>query len=57
MTQQDRVAMYKTVSQSVLLYGSEGWLVTGEMLKVLLTFHYREARHITGTTEKCGAGI
>ena len=27
--------MYKAVSQSVLLYGSESWVVTGDMLKFL----------------------
>ena len=28
-------AMYKAVAQSVLLYASESWVVTAEMLKVL----------------------
>ena len=36
-------AMYKEVTQLVLLYGSEIWVVTGEMLKVLKGFHYRAA--------------
>ena len=30
--------MYKSVDQLVLLYGSESWVVTGEMLKVLEGF-------------------
>ena len=36
-------AMYKEVTQLVLLYGSEIWVMTGEMLKVLEGFHYRAA--------------
>ena len=47
--------MYKAVAQSVLLYGSERWVVTGGILKVLDGFHHREARRITGVTEKRGA--
>ena len=48
--------MYKAVAQSVILYGINIWVVTGEMLKVLEGFHYRAARRITGMTEKRGAG-
>ena len=48
--------MYKAVAQSVLLYGSESWVVTGDMLKFLTVFHHRAARRITGMTEKRGAG-
>ena len=33
-------AMHKAVAQSVLLYGSKSWVVTGEMLKVLEWFHH-----------------
>ena len=51
-----RVAMYKAVTQSVLLYGSKIWVVTGEMLKVLTGFHHREAQRITGMMAKRGAG-
>ena len=51
-----RGVMYKAVAQSVLLYGSEIWVVTRDMLKVLMTFHHRAARRITGMTAKCGAG-
>ena len=40
----------------MLLYGRENWVVTGEMLKVLPTFHHRAARRITGMMEKHGAG-
>ena len=35
-----RGAMYKSVAQSVLLYGSKIWVVTGDMLKVLTGFHH-----------------
>ena len=40
--------LYKSVSQSVLLYGSESWVVMGEMLNVLEGFHHQVARRITG---------
>ena len=49
-------AMYKTMAQSVLLYGIEIWMMTGEMLKALMAFHHQAARHITGMTAKRGAG-
>ena len=51
-----RGAMYKAVTQSVILYGSEIWVVMGKMIKVLEVFHYWAARQITGMTEKRGAG-
>ena len=54
-TVQVQGAMYKAVAQSVLLYGSESWVVTGEMLKVLTEFHHRASRRITGMTAKRGA--
>ena len=37
-TVQDRGVLCKSVVQLVLLYGSESWVVTGEMLKVLEAF-------------------
>ena len=40
-TVQDRGAMYKVVEQLVLLYGSEIWVVTGDMIKVLTSFQHR----------------
>ena len=55
-TVQARGAMYKAVSQSVLLYVRESWLVTGDMIKFLKAFYHRAARRITGMTEKRGAG-
>ena len=44
--------LYKSVSQSVLLYGSESWVVMGEMLNVLEGFHHQVARRITGMMEQ-----
>ena len=40
-TVQDRGMMYNAVAQSVILYGSEIWVVKGEMLKILEGFHHR----------------
>ena len=44
---QDREMLYKSVAQTVLLYGSESWVVTGAMLKFLEGFQHREDRRIT----------
>ena len=46
----------ETVAQLVILYGSKSWLVTSEMLKVLIGFHHQVVRLITGMTAKHGAG-
>ena len=54
-TVQDRGMMYNAVAQSVILYGSEIWVVKGEMLKILEGLHHRTARWITGMTVTCGA--
>ena len=54
-TVRDRGMMYKVVTQSVILYGSDRWLVTGNMLKVLEGFHNRTARWITGMMATRGA--
>ena len=53
-TVQAHEIMYKEVDQSVLLYGSEIWVVTGDMLKVLEGLHHRADMHITGMTAKHG---
>ena len=50
------VIMYKAVAQSVLLYASESWVVTGAMLKVLKVYHHCVARHIMGMKATPGAG-
>ena len=47
-TVQARGMMYNAVAHSVLLYGSEIWVVTSEMLKVLEGYHHRASRRITG---------
>ena len=36
--------MYKAVAQLVLLYGSNKWVVTVDMLKLLMEFHHWEAQ-------------
>ena len=55
-TVQERGTMYKVVAQSVLLYGSERDVVTGEMLKLLEGIHHRVAMQITGMAVTCEAG-
>ena len=40
----------------MILYGRESWVVTGDMLKVLVGFHNRVARRIKGMKSKHGAG-
>ena len=47
-----RGVMYKEVAQSVLLYGSESWVVTGAVLRVLEGFHHFESMRITGMAGK-----
>ena len=37
---QSRGMMYKAVDWLVLLYGSDIWVLTGKMLKVLEGFHH-----------------
>ena len=39
-TVRSRGMMYKAVAQLVLMYRSESWVVTGDMLKVLEGFHH-----------------
>ena len=41
-------SFYKAIVQSVLLYGSESWVITQKMLHSLQSFHQRCARFITG---------
>ena len=48
--------MYKEVAHSVILYGSEIWVVTGYMLKVLKDFHHQAVRRIMGVTVTHGVG-
>jgi len=39
---------YKAVVQSVLLFGSETWVLSPSMLKALEGFHHRVARQLSG---------
>ena len=50
-------AMYKAVLKSVLSYGSESWLVTRDILKVLMEFRHQAVQRTTGMMKKCGAGV
>lgn len=43
---------YKAIVQSVLLYGSETWVINPSMLRVLEGFHHRVARRLTGRTAR-----
>ena len=43
-TERAHVMLYKAVVRMVLLCGSESWVVTGEMLKVLEGFDHRAAQ-------------
>ena len=49
-TVRPRGMLYKAVAKSALLYGSEIWVVTGEILKVLEGFYHWAKRRITGMT-------
>jgi hypothetical protein len=39
---------YKAVIQTVLLYGSETWVISGKILQLLTSFHHGIARRLTG---------
>jgi hypothetical protein len=39
---------YKATIQTVLLYGSETWVITNEILQLLTSFHHGTARRLTG---------
>ena len=51
-----RGMFYKTVVQSVLFYGRDSWVVTGDMIKVLEVFHHWASRRIAGMTERRTTG-
>ena len=40
--------IYKAASQTVLIYESDIWLVTGVMMKLIEGFHHRADRWIAG---------
>ena len=48
VTAQTWAMMYKEVVNTVLLYGSESWVVTDAMLKVMEGFHHILAQRIAG---------
>ena len=48
--------MYKVMSQPLLLYGSDSWVVTGGMLKFLEVFHHGVTMCIKGMMATRGAG-
>ena len=45
--------IYKAVVQTVLIYGSNRWVVTGSMLKFMDGFHHQVARRIPEKTAWC----
>ena len=45
---------YITVTQAVLLFGSETWVMTARMEKALDSFQSRVARKLTGRQPRCG---
>ena len=55
-TVRTRGMMYKAVDKSVIMYRSESWVVTGEMVKLLEGFHHWSSRRIMGTTDIRGEG-
>ena len=48
--------MYKEVAQSMLLYSSDIWVVTWDIIKALEGSHHQAARRIMGMTAKREAG-
>ena len=55
-TVRSQVLMYKLLAQSVIFYGKESWVVTGDMFKVLDGFHHQVAWRITGLVAKRRVG-
>ena len=55
-TMRDRGMIYNAVDHLVLLYCSESWVVTGEIIKVLEVLKHWGGRLITGMTKTLGAG-
>ena len=48
--------IYKVVSQAVLLYGREIWVVTDAMMKVLEGICHKISIRVVGMTARRGAG-
>ena len=51
------VQIYLAVGKLVLLYGSETWVLTLRMQRVLDGFHHRVARRQMGRQQQKGRGI
>ena len=47
----EQAMMYKVVFQMVLLYRSESWVLTEEMLKVMEGLHHQVAWRIEGMSD------
>ena len=47
-----RSIIYKDVVQTVILYRSNVWVITGAMLKLLELFHHWIMRKIKGKTDQ-----
>jgi hypothetical protein len=44
--------IYRTVVLYVLLYGSESWVMTGDLMRQLRSFHWSCCRGLTGEDEE-----
>ena len=51
-TVQAPAMLYRAVANTVLIYGSESWVVAGAMIKVLEKFYHRVSRQIAGKTDR-----
>ena len=51
-----QVMMYKTVAQSVLLYGIQRWVVMDTVMMVMEVFHHSISRQNMGMKVKKGGG-
>ena len=45
--------LYKLVAHRVLIYGSNSFVVIGEMIKALEGFHQQEAWWVVGMIDRC----
>ena len=50
ITVRDRSVLYKAVVYTVLLYWSDSWVITGEIIKVLEDFRHHIACRFMGKT-------
>ena len=46
--------LYTAITQQVLLFGSETWVLTQKMESALDAFQVRVARRLTGRQPRCG---